>query len=168
MTMKLIAGIGLATALSLSAASAKEQAGQKFITKAIEGNLAEVAMGQLAQQNGNSDGVRNFGQQLVTDHSAANQKAISIAGSMGVTAPTEPNRKQKADYQKLSKLSGEAFDRQFAKHMVADHKKDIAEYRKEARANDPAAGYASETLPTLQKHLELAQSLDRNSKARSR
>jgi putative membrane protein len=59
----------------------------------------------------------------------------------------------------MSKLSGPAFDRQFKTHMVADHKKDIREYQQAAKKNDPAAGYASQTLPTLQQHLETAQSL---------
>ena len=166
---KLILTASLVAALTgvVSAASAKEQPGQKFITKAIEGNLAEVQLGQLAQQKGASDGVRNFGQQLATDHTAANQRATAVAGQMGVTPPSEPDKQQKAVYDRMSKLSGDAFDRQFVKHMVDDHKKDIAEYQKEAkRRNDPAAGYASETLPTLQQHLQTAQSLAKDSAKR--
>jgi putative membrane protein len=95
----------------------------------------------------------------VTDHGNANQKASTVATGIGVTPPTEPSAKQKAEYAKMSKLSGAAFDRQFATHMVADHKKDIREYKAEAKRSDPAASYASETLPDLQKHLETAQSL---------
>lgn len=166
---KLILTASLVAALtgSVSATSAKEQPGQQFITKAIEGNLAEVQLGQLAQQKGASDGVRSFGQQLATDHTAANQRATAVAGQMGVTPPSEPNKQQKAVYDRMSKLSGDAFDRQFVKHMVDDHKKDIAEYQKEAkRRNDPAAGYASETLPTLQQHLQTAQSLAKDSAKR--
>jgi putative membrane protein len=166
---KLILTASLVAALtgSVSATSAKEQPGQKFITKAIEGNLTEVQLGQLAQQKGASDGVRNFGQQLATDHTAANQRATAVAGQMGVTPPSEPNKQQKAVYDRMSKLSGDAFDRQFVKHMVDDHKKDVAEYQKEAKQrNDPAAGYASETLPTLQQHLQTAQSLAKDSAKR--
>ena len=162
---KLILTASLVAALTgaVSAASAKEQPGQKFITKAIEGNLAEVQLGQLAQQKGASDGVRTFGQQLVTDHTAANQKATAVAGQMSVTPPSEPNKQQKAVYDRMAKLSGDAFDRQFVKHMVDDHKKDVAEYQKAAkRKNDPAAGYADETLPTLQQHLQTAQSLTKD------
>jgi putative membrane protein len=66
---------------------------------------------------------------LQQDHSAANDKAESVAQSVGMTPPTEPNKKQKADYDKLSKLSGDRFDRDFVNHMVVDHKKDIKEYR---------------------------------------
>ena len=165
---KLILTASLVAALtgSVSATSAKEQPGQKFITKAIEGNLAEVQLGQLAQQKGASDGVRSFGQQLATDHTAANQRATAVAGQMGVTPPSEPDKQQKAVYDRMSKLSGDAFDRQFVKHMVDDHKKDIAEYQEAKRRNDPAAGYASETLPTLQQHLQTAQSLAKDSAKR--
>src|SRR3954453_20871069 len=169
MNAKLIRSIGLATALAGSTfgALAKEQPGQAFITKAIQGNLAEAALGQLAQQKSASDGVRSFGQQLVTDHTAANQRATAVASQMGVTPPTEPNKQQKAVYDRMSKLSGDAFYRQFVKHMVDDHKKDVAEYQKEAKQrNDPAAGYASETLPTLQQHLQTAQSLAKDSAKR--
>jgi putative membrane protein len=139
--------------------AAQDKASQKFLTEAIEGNLAEVQMGQLAQTNGTSDGVRSFGQMLQKDHSEANQKASAAATSLGVTPPTAPNSKQKADYDRMAKLSGEKFDQEFVKHMIADHKKDIREYDKEAKKNDAAAGYAKEALPTLHKHLETAQSL---------
>jgi putative membrane protein len=82
---------------------------------------------------------------------------------LGVTPPTEPTKQQKADYQKMSKMNGAAFDKAFAKHMVADHKKDIAEYQKASKMKgDPAGDYASQTLPDLQKHLEAAQSLDKS------
>jgi putative membrane protein len=158
---KLILGAGLAGALVVSSASlAQDKADQKFLKDAMEGNLAEVKMGELAQKNGGSDGVRSFGEMLQQDHSAANEKAESVAQSAGMTPPTEPNRKQKADYDKLSKLSGDKFDREFVNHMVMDHKKDIREYERAAKKkNDPTGDYADETLPTLRKHLDTAQSL---------
>jgi putative membrane protein len=43
--------------------------------------------------------------------------------------------------------------------MVADHKDDIRAFEKESRKNDPAGSYAKETLPTLRKHLQAAESL---------
>src|SRR6185312_13985836 len=107
---KLILTASLVAALTgaVSAASAKEQPGQKFITKAIEGNLAEVQLGQLAQLKGASDGVRNFEQQLVTDHPAANQKAPAVEGQMGRTPPSEPSKQHKAVFGRMAKLSGGA------------------------------------------------------------
>jgi len=152
----------LAAVVAAGPALAKSSPGQAFLTKAIQGNLAEVQMGQLAQEKGQSDDVKAFGQQLMKDHGEANQRATGVASTMGLTPPSEPSSKQKADYSRMSKLSGPAFDRQFKMHMVADHKKDIREYQQAAKKSDPAAGYASQTLPTLQQHLETAQSLGKS------
>jgi len=157
------AGAALAALLVGGAALAQDKASQSFLTEAIEGNLAEIQMGQLAQKNGSSDAVKQFGQMLQKDHSDANQKATSVATSMGMTAPTQPNRKQKATYDRLAKLSGKQFDRAFAKDMVADHKADIKAFQKEATRNDAAGTFAKESLPTLQKHLQAAQSLQSTS-----
>src|SRR3954471_18988999 len=116
-------------------------------------------MGKLAQQNGQNENVKKFGQTLIDDHSAANQKAVDAAKSMGVTPPDGPNPKQKADYVKMSKVSGTQFDRDFAAHMVADHTKDIAEYKKAAKQADAARDYAKAEINGLQKHLDTAKSL---------
>ena len=73
--------------------------------------------------------------------------------------PSGPNAKQKADYDKISKMSGPAFDKMFAAHMVADHQKDIADYKKAAKNKDTAGEYATGQIDTLQKHLDTAKSL---------
>jgi len=160
MKMKYLVGAGMLAALAIgSPAQAQDAAGKKFITEAIQGNLAEVDMGKLAQQNGASDGVKSFGQMLQKDHADANEKAKAAAKTAGVAAPTAPSAKQKADYDRMSKLKGAQFDTEFATHMVADHKKDIAEYEKASQENDTIGKYAKEALPTLNKHLETAQPL---------
>jgi putative membrane protein len=145
---------------AVAAASAADKASQKFITEAIQGNLAEVQMGRLAQEKGDADAVKSFGQTLVSDHSAANDKAVAAAKELGVNPPDGPNSKQKSAYDKLSKLSGAAFDREFKRMMVMDHKEDIQKFQKESgKKDDAAVQYAKETLPTLKKHLQLAQGM---------
>jgi putative membrane protein len=149
----------LFAALLTSTAYAAEKPSQAFLKKAIQGNFAEVEMGKLAQQNGQNDNLKKFGQTLIDDHSAANQKAMEAAKSMGVTPPDGPNAKQKADYDKMSKMSGAQFDHDFAAHMVADHEKDIAHYKKEAKQTDAAGQYARSQIDVLEKHLQTAKSL---------
>ncbi len=154
-------GVALSAMILLASSSlAQDRASQKFLKEAIEGNFAEVQMGQLAQKQGSSDGVRSFGQMLEKDHSDANKKAVDVARSLGVNTPTEPSKKQKADYDKMAKMSGAQFDMPFARHMVADHKKDIKEYERASKLKDAAGPYASETLPVLRKHLDTAQALN--------
>jgi putative membrane protein len=140
-------------------AFAQDEQAKSFLTEAIEGNLAEVQMGQLAQKLATTTSVRAYGQMLEQDHTVANQKARAAATAMQVKPPTQPNSKQKADYERLSQLIGISFDEQFADHMVMDHKEDIQKYEKAASMNDPAGTYAKEALPTLRKHLQNAESL---------
>jgi putative membrane protein len=145
---------------STSSGWSADKADQAFLTEAMQGNLAEVQMGKLAEEKGQSDGVKSFGQMLATDHADANNKATDVAKQIGVTPPTAPNKMQTAMYDKLSKLLGDAFDRAFTKEMVEDHTKDIQKYQRAGRnKNGPVADYANQTLPTLQKHLKTAQSL---------
>src|SRR6476661_6478859 len=71
------------------------------------------------------------------------KKAMEAAKGLGMDPPTGPNAKQKADYDKMSKMSGAAFDKMFATHMVADHQKDLAEYKKATKNKDAAGEYAA-------------------------
>lgn len=157
----LVSVAALATLLSPLALAANSH-GDAFMKKAIEGNLAEIQVGQLAQQKGATEGVRHFGAVLEQDHTKANQEATAAASSMGVTAPTTPSRTDQAEYQHLAALSGRSFDHALVKDMIKDHQKDISEFRKEAKAGSgEAAAYAKASLPTLEKHLRLAESLEK-------
>lgn len=102
-----------------TSAHAAEKPSRAFLKKAIEGNFAEIEMGKLAQQNGRSEDVKKFGQMLIDDHSAANQKAIDAAHTTDVTLPNGANAKQRAVLDKMSKVSGARFDSRFYQVMVA-------------------------------------------------
>ncbi|HEX7007520.1 MAG TPA: DUF4142 domain-containing protein [Alphaproteobacteria bacterium] len=132
---------------------------QSFIKTAIEGNLAEIAMGKLAQEKGKDDDVKELGRDLVEDHTKANEKAMKLAQTAGITAPTEPNAEQKKAHEELSKLSGDAFDRQFAQVMIKEHKQAIQAYTAAAEGDGPVADYADEVLPDLRDHLEDAEEI---------
>jgi len=136
-------------------------ADRKFLTSAAEGGLAEVQMGQLAQQKGTTPAIKNFGQELVTDHSKANSELQQVASSVGVTLPTQPNAQQKAQYDKLSKMSGAQFDHAFVNYQIKDHEKDIAEFQREAKtgSNPAVKNFAAQTVPALQKHLQTARQI---------
>jgi putative membrane protein len=131
----------------------------KFVMAAIQGDLSEVKMGQLAQQKGQSAETKQYGRMLERDHGAHLEKLTALAQQLGVTPPTEPTAKQKATYDELGKASPSNFDKQFAQAMVADHKEDIAKYQNQAKGSGPTADLAKETVPTLQTHLQHAEAL---------
>jgi putative membrane protein len=140
--------------------SALAKTEKEFISDAIKGDDSEIAMGQLAVSKSGSDQVKAFGQTLIDDHSKAKIDASAVATNMGVSLPTEMSADVHAEMTKLQQLSGRDFDKEFVRVMVEDHQKDIAEFKKEAGSGQgPIPQLAAQTLPTLEKHLRIAQSL---------
>jgi putative membrane protein len=131
-----------------------------FVTDAIKGDNGEVAIGQLAQAQGQSQAVKDFGKLLVSDHGAHKQELAALAQTAGVPVTNEPTDEAKANLEKLKGLRGAEFDKQFKTMMVEDHTKDIAKYEKQASSGDTqTAALAQKTLPTLRKHLDAANAL---------
>jgi putative membrane protein len=144
-----------------STSNAMSPVDKKFMTKAAAGGMAEVEMGQLAIQKAASDDVKKFGQRMVDDHSKANDQLKQLAGSKGVELPSKLDAQDQATKSRLSKLSGEQFDRAYMQDMVKDHTKDVLEFQHEIKvAKDPdVKNFAAQTLPTLQEHLSQAKTI---------
>lgn len=134
-----------------------------FAKEAAQGGMAEVKLGQLAEEKGSSQAVKDFGKRMVEDHSAANEKLQTIASREKVDLPTGISKKDQKTYDQLSQLSGDAFDRAYAKDMVKDHQHDISAFKDEASGgqNPAIKGFASQTLPTLEDHLKMARDMQR-------
>jgi putative membrane protein len=132
-----------------------------FAREAAAGGLAEVKLGQLALDKGNSDVVKAFGQKMADDHTKANSELQAATAKSGITLPTDVKPADQATYDRLSKLDGTAFDRAYARDMVQDHIHDVAAFKQEANyGTDPSIkAFASATLPTLVEHLKMARDM---------
>ena len=134
-----------------------------FMKKAAQGGMAEVALGRLASQQGARPGVRQFGMQMVRDHSQANHDLMRIAARQGVVLPRGLGPKNNALRARLSRLHGAAFDRAYVRAMIADHQEDLTEFRRESRNgnNPPVRTFAGKYAPVIQGHLMMVQDLHR-------
>lgn len=130
-----------------------------FMEKAARGGMAEVQMGQLAADKASSQKVKEFGERMVKDHSEANDKLKGIASSKGVALPDSLDAKDKALYNRLSALSGAAFDKAYMRAMIQDHNMDVADFRNESKMakDQDLSAFAASTLPTLEEHLRMAK-----------
>jgi putative membrane protein len=100
---------------------------------------------------------------MVTDHSKGTAELKSLAASKQVTLPTSLGTRKQSIHDKLAKLTGTRFDRAYVRDMLADHKKDVADFTREAsNGKDPAVrAWAAHTLSTLQEHLRMVRELDK-------
>jgi putative membrane protein len=159
MTRNILAGLALAVMLALPVAGAWSKDDKAFLREAVQGNLAKVSLGRLAQQRSRNDSVREFGKMLADDHTAANRRAREVARQIGLRPPTKASMTQRLAFGFYAVLRGATFDRQFVRHMIDDHKKDIQAYEEQARGGGPVAEFAKDTLPTLRKHLSAVEDL---------
>ena len=150
---------GLAAADTKGAAETLSAGDKDFIMEAACGGMAEVALGELAQQKGQSDAVKQFGKHMVDDHSKANNELKELAGRKGVVVPAALKPKYQKVVDSLSKLSGAEFDKQYMREMVKDHENDVSAFQKEADKGKDSelTSWVRQTLPTLQDHLKMAR-----------
>ena len=148
-----------AVAAALSGpALAKTEKG--FVADAIKGDTSEIVLGQLALSKSGSSDVKAFAQTLVADHTQGKAQASAVAEKLGLAPPTGVSPEAQQELDKLQKLSGKPFDEEFVRYMVGDHEKDVAEFRQESQSGrGPAQDLAAQSLPTLEKHLQIAKSL---------
>ncbi len=132
---------------------------KKFVTNAAQGGLAEVDLGNLAKSNAKDDSIKQFGDRMVTDHGKANDELKDLAQKKGWTLPSDENAADKAKKDRLAKKKGADFDKAYIRDMVADHVKDVHEFKKcAASCSDPdLKAWAGKTVSTLEDHLKMAR-----------
>ena len=143
---------------------------RKFLKDAAIGGMTEVQLGKLAQEKGSSDSVKQFGQKMIDDHTKANDELRQVAVSKSISIPDSLDSKHKSRVDKLSKLSGDEFDKAYLKDQLKDHEQDVKEFQEEAQGGtDPAVkNFAAKTLPTLQSHLQSVKDLEKGEKSTSK
>lgn len=156
--MKFVAPVFVvAPFLILACSSAKDST--KFASEAAQGGMAEVELGRLAAQRATDPSVREFGQRMVADHSKAGAELRAIASRKNLQLPNDMTSAQKSERDKLAKLSGAEFDKEYMTAMVKDHEDDVKAFETQSKdGNDPdVKAFAAKTLPTLQEHLQMAR-----------
>ncbi len=144
-----------------------QQAGQPspmdrmFVTKAMQGSMAEVQLGQLTLQKSNNDQVKQFAQRMIDDHTKLNEQMKPVAQQLGVAVPEQVSKKDRNTIAKLQALSGPAYDQAYIKDMVKDHKQDLSEFQAEASSgqDQTVKDAATQGSKVIAQHLQMAQQM---------
>ena len=149
-----------ANTLANAVSSATKSSPESFMKDAAQGGMAEVKMGELASKNAKDPEVKKFGQMMVTDHGAAGKDLEALAKKKNFTLPTDLGSHQ-STYDKLSKLTGGDFDKEYVNEMVSDHEKDLKEFQSQAADSSDAdvKAFAAKVVPVIQKHLDTIKAL---------
>ena len=127
-------------------------------------NLTEIQSSQMALQMSSNPQVKDFAQQMITDHTTAGTRVAAVASSKGATVPKMLDDKHKDMVDTLQGKSGTDFDKAYVDLQVKAHQATINLDQDEAdNGNDPdIKSTAAGLLPTLKEHLNMAQRLQSN------
>lgn len=134
----------------------------EFVQTVASSGMMEVELGRMAAEKGTSQEVKNFGQQMVQDHSNANQQLQSVVQGMQMSVPQTMMDKHQQIVNDLQGLSGNDFDRKYIDMMVDAHMQDIQKF-KDAQgnvSNQQLNNWINNTLPVLQQHYDHVQQID--------
>lgn len=159
-----------------------------FVSDMLADGNAEVELAKMAEQKAASPAVKRFAEMMVTDHTKAGDQLKQIAASYNIQPDTtKDNDKHKDAMDKLSKLRGADFDREYMKTMVDDHKDAVGDLESRVDSNAPVKDrlankpdkdtnvkpessdnhvdasinqWAASTLPTVRHHLDEAKQLN--------
>ena len=132
-----------------------------FVMQAGQLSMMEVELGRLAVERGSSAGVKQYGQQMVEEHTRANQELMQLAMQKKVELPTEMSTQNTAMIDRLSGLSGRSFDTAYKQAMIDSHNQAIALFQAQSQqGQDPQLkAWATQKLPNLQAHLEMVNQM---------
>lgn len=144
-------------------AKMKPVTAQSFASQAAVIGKAEIELAQLALNNTKNEEIRIYAERMVKDHTAADQKLKKIAATENLQLPQSLDAKHQALKQKLASLKGDAFDREYKKHMAMGHGEAVALFESASQTQQMPKDlkeFAASALPTLEKHHEMAKDLD--------
>ena len=131
-----------------------------FLEHAAEGSNAEIAIGKLVRSRAMRPEVKAYGERMVTDHTAINQRLAVLAKKRRIELPTSLGEHQ-LSYDRVVDLRYDRFDEEFIQVMLEDHHMAAELFRMQASggADPELRAFAAQTLPLILAHLDHARSL---------
>jgi len=138
-----------------------EGSDKDFIMQAEKDNLQERILGRLAQDKSQNEAIKNYGEMLAQDHSAALRKLVDLMEKYGIAQPKGLPEERKEALQELNGASGAAFDRKFIDLMIRGHEKAVADFQNRSTTvkNSDLRTYIEDQIAVLTKHLNEAKEI---------
>ena len=163
---------------------------KNFVSDQLTDGMAEVELAKVARDHAASADVKQFAQMMIDDHTKAGDQLKQIATSNSIPVETKIDDKHQNLMDKLSKLNGADFDKEYMSAMMDDHQDAVSDLRSRVDENrsatdrltgknpaNPAAvkpeqsdnrvtmsinEWAANTLPTVEQHLDRAKQIKDN------
>lgn len=122
-------------------------------------DLAEIAIGQIAESRALHAATKSMAQVTMSDHEKALTELKAVASQEGITLPTAPNATQQAQAAELKSVPASEFDVTYDSTQIKGHELSIGQTNSEIADGSSTAvkKFASVYLPVAEKHLKMAE-----------
>src|SRR4029453_911018 len=112
----------------------------------------------MAQEKATMSPVKQFGQQMATDHTNLENQLTGLVSKNGPNFQPSMSKENAAEVSQLEKLSGAQFDQQYMTSMIQHHQQDISTLQSQGQSAKSAEArqMIAATVPVLQQHLSMA------------
>jgi putative membrane protein len=148
----MVLAVSASTSYADNAFSAADKA---FVAKVSQGGMFEVELAKVGETKATTQDLRDQATTEEHDHTLVGAKLKSIMEANGMEFPTALNAQFQARLDKLSSLSGAAFDAAYLHAMQEIHHIDGAAFQQESTggSNPDLKSFAAETHRIVLRHL---------------
>jgi putative membrane protein len=134
---------------------------QSFVHSVMEETVAETQLGKLAQQNSQSDDVKQLGQSLIENSAQLQADFKLLAQRLEVSPPKGPSKKDKQIIAKLEGMSGRQFDEEYINAVLKRYRQDVKDFQAESQTSqDPYVAQAAEhDVNAISQHLHATEEI---------
>lgn len=151
---------GVHVAGSESTSTGLDEEGGTFLKKAAVGGIMEVEAAKIALTNSKSTEVKNFAEQMITDHTKANKELKELAVNKKVITPDALPAEEQMHLDAMKKMTGNDFDKHYIAMMVTDHEKTVKLFEQgKQNKNADLKAWATNTLSTIELHTAKAKEI---------
>jgi len=132
-----------------------------FISQAASSNLIEITLGQLAADSASDPSIKQYGAQMVADHTTQQQQLQAIASGIGIGVVTTIDQEHLLLIDTLETLKGSSFDSVYIFSQLRDHDNTIRLFKHESGngLHKEVKLYVYQTLPDINEHFISARTL---------
>ena len=148
----------VAALLTCGAAANAAPTAAVYVAKAGAGDMFETKSSTIVLQTTKNSGIRDFANQMVTDHAKSTADVKAAAKESGITPkPPVLNAEQKAAIAKLTAAHGAARDKLYIAGQKKSHAQALALQQDYANGGDKPAlkTTAANIVPVVQHHIEM-------------
>jgi len=140
---------------------------KEFLARAIATDIAEIKFAETALKQTSNKDVERFARRMRDDHTKNRDNLVKRARDLKLAVLEGLDKEHQDELNRLSKLEGSAFDREYARCMVEGHEKALNMYVNWAdKAKDTELStQIKQTIPTLKEHLQMARDLSNKLKS---